>query len=173
MEAKEIMERAGFAFPGDEEMLTWLKALTSGEYKQCKAKLSDGEGFCCLGVMGRVVLKERLRDITTSKSVEEDYKRPHIKSTYSRAEEFLNNRGLNTNDYIDMNDEGRPFLEIAAHIVLDKEFDKLMKTARLNPEFSMNDEDGWAEAFFVDPDIKTKLETLARFEKSIDKEGAH
>ena len=29
----------------------WLDALRSGEYEQCKSKLHDGEGFCCLGVL--------------------------------------------------------------------------------------------------------------------------
>ena len=29
----------------------WLDALRSGEYEQCKGKLHDGEGFCCLGVL--------------------------------------------------------------------------------------------------------------------------
>lgn len=28
----------------------WLKALESGEYKQCKGYLSTGGGYCCLGV---------------------------------------------------------------------------------------------------------------------------
>lgn len=29
----------------------WIKALTSGEYKQCKGTLSKGKTFCCLGVL--------------------------------------------------------------------------------------------------------------------------
>lgn len=28
----------------------WLKALESGDYSQCKDKLHDGGGYCCLGV---------------------------------------------------------------------------------------------------------------------------
>ena len=28
----------------------WVKALRSGEYEQCRARLHDGKGFCCLGV---------------------------------------------------------------------------------------------------------------------------
>lgn len=29
----------------------WLAALRSGQYKQCGGALSDGDGFCCLGVL--------------------------------------------------------------------------------------------------------------------------
>ena len=32
----------------------WLKALESGEYKQCKGSLSTGGGYCCLGVACKV-----------------------------------------------------------------------------------------------------------------------
>ena len=28
----------------------WVKALRSGEYRQAKSVLTDGRGFCCLGV---------------------------------------------------------------------------------------------------------------------------
>lgn len=28
----------------------WVAALRSGKYQQCKEKLTDGCGFCCLGV---------------------------------------------------------------------------------------------------------------------------
>ena len=29
----------------------WVAALRSGQYKQIRGGLSDGEGFCCLGVL--------------------------------------------------------------------------------------------------------------------------
>lgn len=29
----------------------WAQALESGEYKQCKGKLREGDSFCCLGVL--------------------------------------------------------------------------------------------------------------------------
>jgi len=33
----------------------WVNALRSGEYRQCKGKLSDGKGsYCCLGVLGKI-----------------------------------------------------------------------------------------------------------------------
>jgi hypothetical protein len=28
----------------------WVKALRSGEFEQCRGDLSDGIGFCCIGV---------------------------------------------------------------------------------------------------------------------------
>jgi len=33
------------------DVKTWVKALRSGEYKQCSDRLHDGTGYCCLGVM--------------------------------------------------------------------------------------------------------------------------
>jgi hypothetical protein len=33
----------------------WLNALRSGEYKQGKGYLFDGTGFCCLGVLEKVM----------------------------------------------------------------------------------------------------------------------
>lgn len=35
----------------------WIEALRSGEYKQCRLALRDGEGFCCLGVACEVAIK--------------------------------------------------------------------------------------------------------------------
>lgn len=37
----------------------WLEALRSGEYKQTKENLRDGNGFCCLGVLCDLHAKER------------------------------------------------------------------------------------------------------------------
>jgi hypothetical protein len=36
----------------------WAEALESGEYKQVNGKLSDGEGFCCLGVLCEIAVAE-------------------------------------------------------------------------------------------------------------------
>ena len=32
----------------------WVKALRSGEYEQCRARLFNGMGYCCLGVLCKV-----------------------------------------------------------------------------------------------------------------------
>lgn len=36
----------------------WIAALESGEYKQCNGQLSYKDGFCCLGVLTDLYLKE-------------------------------------------------------------------------------------------------------------------
>ena len=36
----------------------WIAALESGEYKQCHGQLSYNDGFCCLGVLTDLYLKE-------------------------------------------------------------------------------------------------------------------
>jgi len=35
----------------------WIEALRSGEYRQTRLALRDGEGFCCLGVACEVAIK--------------------------------------------------------------------------------------------------------------------
>lgn len=32
----------------------WIEALRSGDYQQCRAKLTDGKGYCCLGVLAKI-----------------------------------------------------------------------------------------------------------------------
>ena len=36
----------------------WVAALRSGEYKQTKSVLTNGKGFCCLGVLCKVSQQE-------------------------------------------------------------------------------------------------------------------
>jgi hypothetical protein len=36
----------------------WLKALRSGEFKQCKGTLYSNGAFCCLGVLAEIVHRE-------------------------------------------------------------------------------------------------------------------
>ena len=36
----------------------WLKALRSGEFKQAFGKLHNGQGYCCLGVLCKVMGSE-------------------------------------------------------------------------------------------------------------------
>lgn len=38
-----------------EDKTKWLEALRSGEYKQCASTLHDGVGYCCLGVLEKVL----------------------------------------------------------------------------------------------------------------------
>jgi hypothetical protein len=101
---------------------TWIKALRSGEYKQCqgtlKGELVDGStGFCCLGVYNEVVLKLPL------------FTQPLLKNAYgvsvSSAQPCADGPGLVyskirkrvneavVDEGIKMNDNGEPFKEIA------------------------------------------------------------
>jgi len=56
----------------NEDQEKWLTALESGEYKQCRSMLSDGAGFCCLGVACDVlgVDREEIRGTYLSHSAE-------------------------------------------------------------------------------------------------------
>lgn len=36
----------------------WIKALRSGEYKQTRERLKDNKGYCCLGVLCDLFVKE-------------------------------------------------------------------------------------------------------------------
>jgi hypothetical protein len=36
----------------------WLNGLRSGEFEQCRGKLSDGTGYCCLGVLSELASRE-------------------------------------------------------------------------------------------------------------------
>lgn len=39
----------------DKKLKTkWIKALRSGKYKQCRTILTDGKGYCCIGVLGEI-----------------------------------------------------------------------------------------------------------------------
>lgn len=38
-----------------EHTQKWLDALRSGKYAQTRGKLTDGNGYCCLGVAGCVI----------------------------------------------------------------------------------------------------------------------
>lgn len=37
-----------------ELLAKWLAALRSGEYKQSRESLYDGNGYCCLGVLQKI-----------------------------------------------------------------------------------------------------------------------
>jgi hypothetical protein len=39
----------------------WLEALRSGQYKQTKERLTNGKGFCCLGVLCNIHALEKGR----------------------------------------------------------------------------------------------------------------
>ena len=82
----------------------WIKALESGRYKQTRASLEFDGRYCCLGVLCKTMRID-----------------PQIvKSNFELlSESFLEKIGLSEAEQsklASMNDEGKSFTEIAAHI---------------------------------------------------------
>lgn len=50
--------------PSKKQIMTWVNALRSGEYKQTKHHLQDKKGYCCLGVACDIFIpkKDRIYD---------------------------------------------------------------------------------------------------------------
>lgn len=105
--------------------MKWVAALRSGEYKQTKWVLKNAEGYCCLGVLCKVMgkrftpstsgngMKACLGKIAVlpSKVVEE--------SGMRTCEGYLNTE----QSLVDLNDSGETFSEIAD--IIEKEWKKL------------------------------------------------
>lgn len=104
-----------------EDIVKWIELLTNGEYKQCDYKLSDGKGFCCLGVYGHGIMKKRLRDIVSL--AEENDARVHISEVYRYTRDRLETLNLRSGEYSSMNDMGDSFTAIAKTILDDYEFE--------------------------------------------------
>lgn len=51
----------------------WVAALLSGEYKQTQSVLHDGDGYCCLGVLCRVLGKQFVIDHAPTKHERDVY----------------------------------------------------------------------------------------------------
>lgn len=95
----------------------WIDALRSGEYQQDRCSLKTLKGFCCLGVLTDLYLKEKNKDwvYTTQKGY-----------VFGGFEGSLSNEVINWCDFpnlnkesilIEMNDYlGRNFQQIADYI---------------------------------------------------------
>jgi hypothetical protein len=118
---KELIERAEVAFDNDKDMVNWITALVSGEYEQTTGALMKDDGFCCIGVAARVVLKKRERDIHTPDGSTEGEERVHIADTYKTMSDLCRKWGVYSEDYIEANDNGYDFYRIARDIVVDRE----------------------------------------------------
>ena len=94
----------------------WVKALRSGEYRQCQNKLHDGLGFCCLGVLCDI-------EIDTDWVFFDYYwKLPNtpnstIPTIFGSLPCWFRDkcdiRELDESHLTDMNDDGKAFAEIA------------------------------------------------------------
>lgn len=78
----------------------WLKRLRSGKYKQCTRVLHDGVGYCCLGVLHKILYKPKV-----PKLWDESDPPPRFKMNRDTAA-ILGK----------MNDEGQTFSQIADYI---------------------------------------------------------
>lgn len=63
--------------PNKENIKKWVDTLRSGSYGQCRGKLNNGEGFCCLGVACEVAM---VNQVTIAKEKAEHCL--HTKWTY-------------------------------------------------------------------------------------------
>lgn len=88
-----------------KDMKKWVDALRSSDYKQCTNQLHDGVGYCCLGVMAKVVYGNK-----------DTYLMDGLPDTYSRLEKDLKDHGIYSEALISMNDEGNSFEKIADYI---------------------------------------------------------
>lgn len=91
----------------------WVKALRSGEYKQCTSQLHDKGRFCCLGVAA-VLAGKRPRDLKGGHIGYDCTIKP-----FDGFPEILTHKNW-SNDTAgilsQMNDEGKSFSEIADYI---------------------------------------------------------
>ena len=113
----------------------WVKALRSGEYKQGKELLREGDKFCCLGVACELAVKEGI--INNPKIIQKPFV-SHVsplyeyeKKTTHLPEKVMKWLGLRDNEggfftgrkkrkYLTtLNDNGRSFKQIARYIELE------------------------------------------------------
>lgn len=133
-----------------KNVLKWIKALESGEYRQCKDRLTDGKGFCCLGVATDLFIRSKdnhrmangnleLRWVSAFDHLDGDDRlsaatsngRKESGTLTENVRDWLGTEtfGISTQRYIDLNDdEGYSFKKIA------KELRKDLEAAELEDE---------------------------------------
>ena len=98
----------------------WIEALCSGEYKQAKDALHPADGFCCLGVLCDLYIRERCINWAGSewrgimRGHEDENLPPEVQEWAGLADAETENPdplGLSMK-----NDDGVPFSEIATLI---------------------------------------------------------
>jgi hypothetical protein len=84
----------------------WVEALRSGKYEQVESKLTNGEGYCCLGVACLVAGKSNdniMHDVNLTNF-------PEVKSFFGLRD---NHGDYRENCLVDLNDDGTSFSDIA------------------------------------------------------------
>jgi hypothetical protein len=101
----------------------WVEALRSGEYKQTKGTLRDGDSFCCLGVLCDITQHGQWVKPSEAGVYRPGVYRYHlggdVYSTMYFPWRLKPEFGLTDDDLhplMDMNDKGQSFAQIAAHI---------------------------------------------------------
>jgi hypothetical protein len=85
----------------------WINALNSGEYKQTKRCLYDGDGYCCLGVLCAITGNRNNRDMSEGFPKE---------NANGDAKPFIGLTVKEQEDLAGMNDQGFNFKSIAEYI---------------------------------------------------------
>ncbi len=95
----------------------WNKALRSGEYKQTDGALCDSRGFCCLGVLTDLYIKEHnLEWERCGNSRRFDGNSSILTNLVMKWAKISSSEGWlksNRKNLAEMNDSGSTFLEIA------------------------------------------------------------
>jgi hypothetical protein len=91
----------------------WIDALKSGRYAQCQNTLKDETGYCCLGVLGDVLLNPEYGKCNAF-TYYANFKQYDYKSFVALPAQVLSHNIQKT--LMDMNDNGKSFEEIADYI---------------------------------------------------------
>lgn len=91
----------------------WTEALLSGNYDQTKARLYDGDnGFCCLGVLCDLYLKEKNLEWESKHTIFGQYE--YLPESVMKWAELDNDNPKVNGEFLsELNDGGKPFSEIA------------------------------------------------------------
>ncbi len=96
----------------------WLPALRSGKYEQCRNKLHDGSGFCCLGVAADVMRVRRDSFLVPPSEVEDVSDDDVGNRIYMAMGRVVNHLGddIGGGYFAEKNDSGHTFEQIAYDI---------------------------------------------------------
>ena len=108
----------------------WVKALRSGDYKQCKSTLQRGDAYCCLGVLckivpNKLVIFENKKLSGNSLVGQQNVKIfTELKSgNGKRAKQINGIESMLADSLVKLNDEGSTFNEIAD--IIENEWESL------------------------------------------------
>lgn len=144
----------------------WLAALRSGEYAQCAETLSDGNGYCCLGVLETVLSGE----------VEKD---EHGVPLGVPSKEWLDEHGIEvetrtiTAYSAHRNNEGKTYYSDHVTEAIGKHFYNVDPDGVFSDLMSMNDEmvqepDGDGEVYTTNEHANTFKDIAAYIDKHVE-----